>query len=384
MLRAELRRRGLWSAPPSYLGIYGWSTWEETDEPGNGRAGAAARWRAGSGDALEELAAGCYAFIFIDRLRSLAAHLQVKPDVEGLVLLDVRHFLHERQRQHDPLGYRVFVVAREAVRLALARGDLQVTAGDARVRNDTLLAFAEAADGNPAAGVPGAADAPAAADQAAAVAAALPGSEVRAIVQGWNDRLLPELVTAAGRAQEEVAERLSRCLPELRQHGVLAFRFKELIDPLKADVRARWAALLQVDERPPGARPRGVDAVVAGPATAWPDSDLQMRAGFSGLARSVAAAVERLDTDARTREYLAKLWSFLSRSAVQEEVSVQTAPSGGALSGGAPSDGAPSHRKLARLLGIPRNRLPELYATLGGLVREARGKERQAPRAQRP
>lgn len=360
-LRAELRRRGLASSPPSYLGIYGWTGWEEVMRAGNGGGMADARWRQpGREDALEELAAGCYSFIFVDRLRSLAAQLRVKPDVEGLVLLNVRHYVHELQRQHDPLGYRIFAVAREAVRLALARGDLQVAAGDPRLRNDTLLAFGVAV------GVGG----------GGAGSSAPPEAQVQELVRGWNDRLLPDLVTAHGQAQEAVAEKLSRCLPDLRRQGIVSFRFKELIDPLKSDVRSRWAVLLQQAGRWAEAG-AGADGAVQGAScpVARPDLELEERAGFTGLASCVAEAVDRLDTDARTRGYLMTLWGFLSASAAQD-----LEGGGGALAAGPGGAGlddgegtAPSHRKLARLLGIPRERLPELYQTLGLLVQACRG-----------
>src|SRR5436309_14649242 len=98
-LRGELRRRGLWNAPPDYLGVYGSEGWE---------------------DALEELLAECYAFVFVDRLRALQAQLRVKPNVDGLVFLNVRHFLHERQKEHDPVGSQVFEVLQSAVRCAVA------------------------------------------------------------------------------------------------------------------------------------------------------------------------------------------------------------------------------------------------------------------------
>ena len=128
-LRGELRRRGLWNAPPDYLGVYGAEGWE---------------------DALEELVSALYAFVFVERSRALQAQLRIKPNVDGLVFLNVRHFLHERQKEHDPLGSQVFEVLQSAVRRAVAVGDLHVLAGDPRVRNETVLGF------RPDAGPPGA------------------------------------------------------------------------------------------------------------------------------------------------------------------------------------------------------------------------------------
>ncbi len=361
-LRAELRRRGLWSSPPSYLGVYGWCRWEQAREPsaGGGPAVAGAVDRA---DALEDLAAGCYTFIFVDRFRSLAAQLRIKPDVEGLVQLGIRHFLHEQQKKHDPLGYRIFAVTRAAVRAALGRGELAVIGGDPRVRNDTVLAFTAASAG-------------------AVTPAVVPRMEVQALAQRWNDGLLPDLVTAPGRGLEEVAERLSHCLSDLRRHGIRRFRFKDLIDPLKRDVRSRWAALLLQNGTLAAGRGAGSSSEL--PAER-PDRDLERQASFASLTCGVAAAVGRLDTDARTRDYLARLWEFLSARAARNDESTEGTESAESTksdesAGGAPHPGcddamgeaALSHRKVARLLGIPRERLPELYQTLGLLVQECR------------
>jgi hypothetical protein len=356
-LRAELRRRGLWSSPPSYLGIYGWCSWEQVGEASGGGGPAMAR-AAERADALEDLAAGCYTFIFVDRFRSLAAQLRIKPDVEGLVQLGIRHFLHEQQRKHDPLGYRIFAVTRAAVRAALGRGELTVIGGDPRVRNDTILAFT-------AAGSAG-----------AATPAVVPRVEVQALAQSWNDELLPDLVTAPGRALEEVAERLSHCLSDLRRHGIRRFRFKDLIDPLKRDVRSRWAALLLQDGTLAAGRDAGSSSELAAER---PDRDLERQASFASLTRGVAAAVGRLETDARTRDYLARLWEFLSARAARDDESAGGAnpahPADQAADpgrGDAMGEAALSHRKVARLLGIPRERLPDLYLTLGLLVQECR------------
>src|SRR5947199_68635 len=84
----EMKKRGLWQSPPSYLGVYGWESWGSEALQGSGSARTQS--------ALGELVADCYAFIFVDRLQSLKRHLQDKPDIDGLVLLNVRHFLHER------------------------------------------------------------------------------------------------------------------------------------------------------------------------------------------------------------------------------------------------------------------------------------------------
>src|SRR5262249_53271481 len=113
-----------------------------------------------------------------------------------------------------------FEVLRSAVRVAIADGTLHVLEGDEGVRNDTLLSF------SPAVRSPAARE------------------EIAALVASWNDELLPDLVTLRGQRQEEVVRRLRERLPDLHRRGITAFSFKDLIDPLKADVRRRWAAVL--------------------------------------------------------------------------------------------------------------------------------------------
>jgi len=342
-LRSELNRRGLWGLAPSYLGMVGWRSWSERGD----QAGAAAPPRE---SALDELTADCYAFVFVDRLQSLAAQLGLKPEIDGLVALNVRHFIHERQREHDPLGYRVFDVLRSALRQALDAGELHLLGGDPRVQNDTVLGFRSSATTPPT-----------------------PGPDLRALVGRWNDEILPDLATTQGKKRSDVAGRLRRRLPELRGEGIEAFRLRDLAEPLKRDARARWAALLgqaagDVVWRQGRAETGG--AVRMAP----PDTGVDDRESFDHLVRGVAESLRRLEVDDRTRGYLASLWHYLSRWA-SEPADLATRP-------WRERDAAPgpatveinrlSHRKITRQLGIPRERLPELFAILEHMIEECR------------
>ncbi len=336
-LRSELRKRGLWEGPPAYLGVFGGDSWEGS----------------GGGTPLEELLVDCYAFVFLDRLRSLRAQLAVKDNVDGLVFLNIRHFLHERQREHDPLGFRVFEVLRGAVQGALAAGELHLLAGDPRVRNDSRLGFA--ADAAPE-------TAPAAVDRLHAAAA------------GWAGDLLPDLVTARGKEIDGVAGRLRALLPELRAGGVAAFSFKDLVDPFKAEVRARWAALLAADDpgAPEAAAPSRHDLLAEG------------REGFRKLVLCVQGMLDRLDAAEATLVYLRKLWQFVRIWASSNEQPAPTVDPAADLLDHPPSqptsepasilppdatdDELPSQRRLAEHLRIPRERLPGLFGTLGRIV----------------
>ena len=198
-LIGEMRKRGLWRSSPRYLGIYARTSWSE-------------------GDALEELLVDCYAFL-IRRLRGLKAQLEQKSDIRGLLFLNVRHFLYDTQKKHDPLGFRIFSLLRAAMREAVAEGTLSVVAGDPRVRNDTVLAFAAASGRS---GV--AADA-----------------DLGAHVRGWCDDLLPELVVAFGRGLVRGRAKLKARVLALEDRGLEALRFEDVIEPLKSETRSRWS-----------------------------------------------------------------------------------------------------------------------------------------------
>ncbi len=330
-LRRELRQRGLWESPPAYLGVQGWESWQQP--------------AAGQGGAFAELLEDCYTFVFVDRLRSMRAQLAVKDNIEGLVLLNIRHFLHERQRTHDPLGYRVFEVVWAAVERGVAAGTLEVVDGDPRIRNDTLLAFDPDALHPPAA--------PAALEDWAARV---------------GDDLLPDLVTATGRRQEETAAEIALRLARLRQAGVVAFRFKALVDAFKRDVRQRWAAILSGEGG--GGIDRREDAEGGAVWMEAPGARFEAQESFRALVACVLRSLARLEAPARTRAQLATLWQYLRLYSVEgldPEAEEEEAPAAPAkkrrLRAGRPSD-----RMLADRLKIPREQLPQLFATLGGLV----------------
>jgi len=315
-LTGELRRRGLWNAPPEYLGVYGRDSWE---------------------DGLEELLADCYTFIFVDRLRSLLAQLEVKENVDGLVFLDVRHFLHGRQKERDPLGAQVFEVCQSAVRAAVAAGELHVLAGDPRVRNETVLGFRP--DAEPKAPM---------------------SAGLRSLAARWNEELLPDLVTLRGRRQPDVVQRLRERLADLRVEGIEVFRFKELIDPLKADARARWAALFDQASGETAVE-RVEDDTLQAVRLVRPDTSFEETQLFRRLVACVLEGIERLDVREATREYLSAFWQFLRAQAM-------TGP-----------EGRLSDRRLEELLGIPRDRFKELRRILGRLLERCRASFQGTP-----
>jgi hypothetical protein len=98
--------------------------------------------------------------------------------------------------------------------------------------------------------------------------------------------------------------------------------------------------------------------------------------------REVAAALRPLETDDETRGQLASLWEYLGRWAGRPaDPVVEPRRAGGA--GPAPDPDEldfPSRRKIASHLGIPRERLPELFEILARLVMEYEAAERRRSR----
>ncbi len=329
-LRSEMIKRSLWSAPPSYLGICGWNSWSARE-------------------ALEELLSDCYCFIFVRRLPGLEALLEIQDNIEGLVFRNIRHFLFEKQKHHDPLGYRVFDVLRRAARQSIAAGELFVLAGNARVGNATVLAFSAGEDLPPA--------------RPEAPPAGSPPRDLSEPARVWSDELLPELMTARGARLDAVVGRICRYLARLAAEGIERFRFKDLIDPFKQAVRRRWNAIW-LSMQGEVAFEDGDEDFVQLVRLVRPDSGFEERDVFDKLLACVAETLDRLETRRKTRAYLEKLWTFLRSHAAQDEPAVDGETSRG--------DRLPSRRRIAALLDLPRYRLPELHATLGGLVEACR------------
>lgn len=337
-LKNELKKRGLWESPPSYLGVYGGESWAPATAP------------ARPGSALEELLAECYSYIFVSRLRSLEAQLKVKPNIDGMVFLNIRHFLHERQKEHDPIGFQIFEVLQSAVRLAVEEGELRVlSGGEEKVRNDTVLGFE---DGMESSG--------------------RGRGELPSVVARWNDDLLPDLVTSRGRGQEEVMRRLRERLPDLRREGIATFRFKDLVDPLKTDVRARWAALLDLAFGVSAPQKEGVEGGKTPVRLVEPDASLEERELFHKLVDCVLTSLRRLQVDEKTRGYLNVLWQFLRVRASEGMERVSRLDRALRAEMEIEDEERPSLRKLAEQLHIPRERLPGLYKKLGELLERCR------------
>lgn len=102
VLRRQMARRHLLSAPPAYLGYPEHLTWSA---PG----------------AMEDLRVDCYLYAVARRIEGLRNQLVVRADVDGLIVVNVRNFLFERQRQNDRRGYATFGNVEAAVTASRGR-----------------------------------------------------------------------------------------------------------------------------------------------------------------------------------------------------------------------------------------------------------------------
>lgn len=329
-LISEMRHRALLTVSPACLGIYGADSWTR--------------------EALDELATDCYTSVFLRRLSSLAAQLKRKSNVEGLVFRNIRYYLHEIQRRHDPVGFRVYTALRAAVCVAVDGGALRIEQGDPAVRNDTVLAVAKSS--------------PSKSWSAGMEPGCLAGdsSALESVMRRWTEELLPDLVTARGAALDPIVDDLAERLSRLAEHGVSTLRFQEVSKLLKDQVRSRWKALWAHDHLAHDAEGKFGDlALVLTPA-----SSFEEREAFEKLVTCVSEALETMPASPRARSYLHRLWVFLWNHAAEND---------GAL---------PSQRQISRLLEIPRARFAELYATLGRTVELCRevhfgGRTQHAP-----
>ncbi|MFO0870288.1 MAG: hypothetical protein U0935_15270 [Pirellulales bacterium] len=121
LLKRRLKRRGLQLQPPSYLGYSG-PDWRDEGT-------------------FEELLFDCYSYVFVQRIIGLRNQARVRWQIDGLITLNVDHFLTERQQRHDPIGYAMFGNVRAALKQGEKEGQWSCdpSSVDQEVANTTVV-----------------------------------------------------------------------------------------------------------------------------------------------------------------------------------------------------------------------------------------------------
>ena len=331
-LRRELNRRGLWTSSPKLVGI------ED---------------RAWSDDALVELVLAAYEHSFLRRLRGLKNHRRhrdrkgKKKDAAGLIRRNLRNFLTDRQKQHDPIGYFLFENSCKAVRQAIAAGDVAILnapppeteRGD--VDGATLLGFGSG------------------------LAPVTDREQLDEIVPEWSDVLFPGLITARTNALKRELDKLALCLADLSDAGVEAFRLGDLVGALKHEMRRRWQQRMAEDLGEAGREDLDPDSEPT--AIVRPEDEVDGEQRLAWIVRCVSQRIVALAPGAARDLLFWKVWPFVRSCQAND------AP-------------RPPWTVISRELDIPRKRVKRLYDRLGEMTvrcRELLGRPSKAAGEQR-
>jgi hypothetical protein len=310
LLKQRMRRKNLLTAPPAYLGYPAVPSW---DSPG----------------AFEDIDVDCYIFAVLDRLKGLKNQLRVRPNIDGMIVRNIDHFLLERQRNHDPIGYAVFGNVGGAVYNAVAAGHLRVEgATEGRLHSHSVLHL----------------------DPSRPDAATVAPDRLREAlgqVQDWA-KVLPHLIRVTEEGQEWVIE----CLDRLRGIGVSAVRYRDLVAVLAARVREDRAAHRATPGQELAYESDEDFATVV--RMVWPDRTFEDRDRWEALKRQIADRIAGLDRQQRVLERLLAVFGAL----------VQAIEEGGAS--------PPTQAELIERLGVPRATLSDdfriLREMMGGIM----------------
>jgi len=213
-LRAEMRKRRLWTAPPAWLGYDNWNRWDENIS--KYKENALKRYP----DAFIDLILDCCEYAIIKRFSGLRAALKQSDNIDGLVLRNITHFLNELQRKCDPVGSAIFTYVKGALQCAIDSGILKCSNNDKKIHNETLLIFSSFYSSTHS-------------DKEQIL-------EVLRHNRRWKDIRLK--LAAAG--NQDVQQPLYEIICQLVDSNIQCFWFKSLVDAIKEEVRVPSASVI--------------------------------------------------------------------------------------------------------------------------------------------
>ena len=208
VLKNKMWERKIWDQPPSFLGY---------PEYGN--------WNDDASFFYSDIVIDCYEYAVLSRFQSLKTHVSKKDNIDGLVFLNISHFLQDRQQAHDPLGYAVFKNV-EAILKEFSKSEflmLDNLRDKNKIRNETtcLLVFPP-------------------------TQAPFPDYNlIKQTVSSHSEyeTILCNAVILGDRGQRSV----SLLILHLKKEGIAAFRVKDLVDVLKKASRSVDTEILSSD-----------------------------------------------------------------------------------------------------------------------------------------
>lgn len=229
LLRRQMRRRGLLAGSPAFLGYPDVRRW-------------------GDEGAFDDIVSDCYVEALARRIVSLQNQLGHAESIDALIVHNINHFLAERQREHNPIGYAVFQNVRAAVRLAIEDGWLLREAQPGRSWSASVLRFVDHA--------------------------ARPRIPLEALAgEVGREPGLNEIAYRLASCSQAAQEWLLGLLQHLHEHRPDAIRLGDLVRVLEEVAREAWARAAP----PPSdvVRERGEDDLVQLVRVVRPDTTLE-------------------------------------------------------------------------------------------------------------
>lgn len=203
VLKREMKQRGIWTIPPSSIGIeyLDWKNW-------------------GQKEALENLACHCYEYI-MPRFPNFITYLNRGHNIDALIRTNIKHFLTEKQKKGDPIGYAVAGNVKAAVQESL-QNNMMFAHPENSLGNNTVLTCSKTPD------IP------------------IDKSQLRKIIHRFQDwgTLRLQLVQQNQKARKKLTEILS----QLSKYGILSVQYGDLMKIIKEDCRQEWQALGDPEE----------------------------------------------------------------------------------------------------------------------------------------
>ena len=213
VLRGVLRGRGLFQGHPDMLG-YPELRWSKKDD-----------LRSIAIDAIEWAVAG--------RKRSLFARVRKGENIDGHVISNIKHFVTERQKKSDPMGWALYENVRGAFKELLVEEEVVQDEPGRKIDADTVVR-PKTSIVDPGRKIDGD---PVVRPKTSSVDSEATDELRRFLVERplWND-----LMAHACRVSKEGRDTVRQALRELFEENFAAVRVRDFVRAIRDDVRAAW------------------------------------------------------------------------------------------------------------------------------------------------